>query len=162
MDMIDFLNQLEQTRFASAVAESTWLFPFFETVHVFTLSLVLGSVALVDMRLLGLAGRHRPVTEISNTVLPWTWAAFTVTALCGLVLFSSKATTYYVNLPFRIKMAALAFAGINMIVFHGVTARDVTSWDMGVPPVRARVAGAVSVCLWVVIAFAGRWIGFTR
>jgi hypothetical protein len=162
MSIADLMSEIERSDFATAVAESTWLFPLFETIHVLALTIVLGSVAMIDVRLLGLGNRHRPISELCSTVLPWTWSAFGVTVVCGLILFSSKATTYYVNLPFRIKLLCLAAAGLNMIIFHWVTARDVHAWEHDYTPLRARFAGAASLCLWVVIAGAGRWIGFTR
>jgi hypothetical protein len=161
MSTLDLMHSLEQLPFAQAIAESTWLFPFFETVHVLALTLVVGSVAMMDLRLLGIGSRDRSITELTRSVLPWTWAAFATAATCGLLLFSSKAATYYVNIPFRIKIVCLLFAGVNMLVFHFVTARNVAAWDSGRTPSAARVAGVVSLLLWVVIVATGRWIGFT-
>jgi hypothetical protein len=116
---------------------------------------------MMDLRLLGIGSRDRSITELTGSVLPWTWAAFSITATCGLLLFSSKAATYYVNIPFRIKVGCLLFAGVNMLVFHFATARNVATWDSGRTPTAARVAGVVSLSLWVVIVATGRWIGFT-
>jgi hypothetical protein len=161
MSTLDLMHSLEHLPFALAIAESTWLFPFFETVHVLALTLVVGSVAMMDLRLLGIGSRDRSITELTRSVLPWTWAAFGVAALCGLMLFSSKAATYYVNIPFRIKIVCLLFAAVNMLVFHFVTGRNIAAWDSGKTPTAARVAGVVSLTLWVVIVATGRWIGFT-
>ena len=161
MSVIDLMHALEHQPFAVAIAESTWLFPFFETLHVLCLTLVVGSVAMMDMRLLGIGSRDRRITELTRSVLPLTWTAFFFAASFGALLFSSKAATYYVNIPFRIKMACLLFAAVNMLVFHFVSERDVAAWDSGRPPLRARVAGAISLGLWVVIVATGRWIGFT-
>jgi hypothetical protein len=161
MNTLDLMHSLEHLPFALAIAESTWLFPFFETVHVLALTLVVGSVAMMDLRLLGIGSRDRSITELTRSVLPWTWAAFGIAATCGLLLFSSKAATYYVNIPFRIKIVCLLFAGVNMLVFHLVTSRNVAAWDSGRTPTAARVAGVVSLSLWVVIVATGRWIGFT-
>ena len=161
MSTLDLMHSLEHLPFALAIAESTWLFPFFETVHVLALTLVVGSVAMMDLRLLGIGSRDRSITELTRSVLPWTWAAFGIAATCGLLLFSSKAATYYVNIPFRIKIVCLLFAGVNMLVFHFVTSRNVATWDSGRTPSAARVAGVVSLSLWVVIVATGRWIGFT-
>jgi len=158
---VDLMHSLEHQSFALAIAESTWLFPIFETLHVLALTLVVGSVAMMDLRLLGIGSRDRSVTELTRSVLPWTWSAFAVAAICGLLLFSSKAATYYVNTPFRIKMVCLLLAAVNMLVFHFVTERNVASWDNGRTPPAARAAGVISLVLWVVIVATGRWIGFT-
>lgn len=161
MTALDLMHALEHQPFAVAIAESTWLFPFFETVHVLALTVVVGSVAMMDMRLLGVGSKERSITELTRSVLPWTWTAFAVAAVCGAMLFSSKAATYYANIPFRVKMVCLAFAAVNMLVFHLFTERDIAAWDRGRPPLRVRIAGAISLCLWVVIVATGRWIGFT-
>src|SRR6266702_1804356 len=128
---LDVVHSLEHLPLALAIAESTWLFPFFETVHVLALTLVVGSVAMMDLRLLGIGSRDRSITELTRSVLPWTWAAFGIAATCGLLLF------------------------------HFVTSRNVATWDSGRTPSAARVAGVVSLSLWVVIVATGRWIGFT-
>jgi len=161
MSVIDLMHALEHQPFAVSIAESTWLFPFFETLHVLTLTIVVGSVAMMDLRLLGIGSRDRAITELTRSVLPWTWTAFACAACFGALLFSSKASTYYLNIPFRIKMVCLLFAAVNMLVFHFVTERDIGAWDNGRPPLKARVAGVISLGLWVIIVATGRWIGFT-
>jgi len=149
---------LEHTPLAVTIAKSTWLFPLIETLHVLAFTVVVGSVAMLDVRLLGLGNMRRPLHELIRSVLPWTWIAFIVAAICGALLFSSKASTYYVNLPFRIKFACLALAAVNMIVFHS-GAGDIP--NLGRPPARARIAGVISLILWLAIVASGRWIGFT-
>lgn len=161
MILADFMAWLEQRSFAVAIAKSIWLFPIIETVHVLGLSVVVGSVLMMDLRLLGLGSRQRTVSEVLSSALPWTWSAFLVTLTAGSLLFSSKATTYYANLPFRIKLGCLALAATNMLVFHFGVGRDMSRWDRSTPPVAARVAGAISLVLWVMIVASGRWIGFS-
>ena len=161
MTVLEIMQVLEHKPFAVAIAESTWMFPCFETIHVMALTLVVGTVAMMDLRLLGIGSKDRSISELTASVLPWTWSAFAVAATAGLLLFSSKAATYYVNIPFRVKMVCLVFAAVNMLVFHFVTERDLATWDRGRTPTGARVAGIVSLVLWVVIVATGRWIGFT-
>ena len=152
---------LENLEFATQIRESGWLFPTIETLHVFCVVLVVGSIMRVDMRLLGLTDRDRPFTEVAEEMLPWTWSAFIVAALAGLLLFASKAVTYYADIPFRLKMLCLVFAGLNMALFHQFGMRDIAVWDRGETPLRPRLAGAASLLLWITIVAAGRWIGFT-
>jgi len=161
MTSLELLAWLEHRPFAVSIAESTWLFPFIETVHVLALTVVFGSVVMMDLRLLGIGSKDRAVSEVITTTWPWTWIAFAITATAGSLLFSSKATTYYVNLPFRIKLVCLGLAGVNLLIFHLLTARRMARWDRGTPPTVARLAGAVSLMLWIVIVATGRWIGFT-
>ncbi len=161
--MLDSLLQtLENTRFATAIREGSVLFPWIECVHVLALTLVIGSIAVVDLRLIGLASRDRGVADVTAAVLPVTWIAFVCAAATGALLFSSNATTYGANVYFRIKMSLLVLAGLNMGVYHLAVNRGVEQWrNAAATPMRARIAGAVSLGLWLSIVAAGRWIGFT-
>jgi hypothetical protein len=155
------LGWLQDLNFPTQIRESPWLFPTIETVHVFALVLVVGTIMTVDLRLLGFTNRDRPFSQLAAVMLPWTWAAFAVAATAGLLMFSSKALTYYANIPFRVKMLCLLLAGINMAVFHLFGTRHVANWDQKRPPIAARIAGGVSLLLWTAIVAAGRWVGFT-
>ena len=153
---------LEGSRLGQYIAVSAWAFPTIEAVHVLFLTTVFGSVAIVDLRLIGLAFNHRRITELSAEILPITWTAFLGAAISGGLLLSSQATTYLANTSFRFKMLMLALAAVNMLVFHLVTWRTVERWDeRGVPPLAARAAGLLSICIWVGVVVFGRWIGFT-
>ena len=161
MTLLAMMTWLEHRPFAIAIAESTWLFPIVETLHVLALTVVVGSVAMMDLRLLGVGSKDRAASEVIASSLPWAWSAFAVAFIAGSLMFSSKAATYYVNLPFRIKMVCLALAAVNMVIFHVLTARGMAAWDRGTPPRAARLAAAFSLTLWIVIVASGRWIGFT-
>lgn len=161
LSALQLMQYIQSRPYALSIAQSRWLFPGLETVHVFALTLVVGSVALIDLRLIGIAFRERSVRELCGSVLPWTWGAFAVAATCGVLLFSSKAALYFMNVPFRLKMLCLLLAAVNMLVFHAITARTLPGWEHGPPPLGARLAGIVSLLLWITIVAAGRWIGFT-
>ncbi|HEY2845960.1 MAG TPA: DUF6644 family protein [Bryobacteraceae bacterium] len=155
------LARLQDLNLPTQIRESVWMFPTIETVHVFALVLVVGSIMTVDLRLLGLANKERRFSEVAAEMLPWTWTAFAVAALAGMMMFSSKALTYYGNIPFRLKMVCLLLAGINMLLFHWLGVRRLASWDHQRPPWTAKIAGGASLVLWTTIVAAGRWIGFT-
>jgi hypothetical protein len=138
-----------------------WLFPIIETLHVMALTLVVGSIAMMDLRLLGVASRNSAVSRLSNEVLPWTWTAWSAAAVFGTLMFIAKAGTYTGNLQFRLKFVFMGLAAVNMLVFHLGAFRQVARWDSGEPPMSARVAGALSLSLWIGVVFFGRWVGFT-
>ena len=153
---------LENSALGQYVAASSWAFPTIETVHVVAIVTVVGSVAVMDLRLLGVASKETAVTEMSRDTLPWTWGAFVLAMISGSLLFISKATTYMVNPFFLWKMVLIALAGVNMGVFHLITWRTVKTWDTAPePPKGAKLAGGLSVGLWVVVVFIARAIGFT-
>jgi type III secretory pathway component EscS len=155
------LTRLQDLSLPTQIRESDWMFPTIETVHVFALVLVVGTIMTVDLRLLGIANKERRFSQVAGEMLPWTWAAFGVAALAGMLMFSSKALTYYSNIPFRLKMVCLLLAGINMVLFHWLGTRHLEAWDRGRPPRAAKLAGGASLLLWTTIVAAGRWIGFT-
>src|ERR1700733_4856693 len=107
MALEQVLTKLQDLNLPTQIRESDWLFPTIETVHVFALVLVVGSILRVDLRLLGLANRDRPFSQMAREMLPWTWTCFAIAAIAGLLMFSSKAVVYFGNIPFRLKMLSL-------------------------------------------------------
>ena len=161
MTILEICTWLEETQLGIAIAESEFLFPTIETLHVIALALVFGSIAMLDLRLLGVSNRDRGVMQLSEDVLPWTWGAFVVAAITGALMFVSSATRYYDNVPFRFKLALLALAGLNMAVFHFTAFRAVHNWNFALPtPQAARIAASLSLLSWVGVIVAGRWVGF--
>jgi uncharacterized membrane protein len=157
-----FLEWLQATSWAVFIHKRAWAFTTVEVVHVFAISLVIGTISIVDLRLLGLASTKRPVAELSRQILPFTWAAFVLAVIAGLLLFISRATEYFVNTVFWIKMALIVVAGINMMIFEFITVRGVKEWNLNpTPPPPARLAGGISIACWVLVIVFGRLIAFT-
>ena len=155
-------ESIEYSSIGISIAESLWAFPTLETIHVIALVTVLGTIMVMDLRLLGVASRHVAVTKMSKDTLPWTWAAFVLAALTGTLLFVSKASSYMINPYFLWKMGLLVAAGLNMLYFHFVTYKTVNEWDEGAAlPTGAKVAATLSLLLWLGVVFMGRAIGFT-
>ena len=143
------------------MAESVWAFPIVESVHVLTLCLFLGMAAILDLRLLSLVMRDVPASEVATRLLPWTTAGFVVMVISGVLTFLNAPIRYYENIFFRIKIAALVLAGLNVWVFHSGIWRKVSDWDRdAVAPFRARLAGILSLVLWACIVVAGRMIAY--
>jgi hypothetical protein len=162
MDLPGIALWVENGAMGTAIRESSWLFPTIETVHVIAIVTVVGTITMLDLRLLGLASRTRSVTDVMSEILPWTWSSFVIAAISGSLLFSSKALEYYKDGPFRAKMLLLVVAGINMGIFERLTKKRIADWDEEQStPWAAKIAGGTSLLLWVAIVACGRWIGFT-
>ncbi len=156
------LQYLQDTRVATAIREGETLFPWIECVHVLALTLVIGSIALVDLRLLGLRSRDRSVLLTTAEALPITWTAFAAAVLTGGLMFCSNSVAYAHNSFFQAKMALIAGAGLNMVGYHLFLGRSAVFWHTApLTPLRARIVGGVSLVLWIAVAACGRWIGFT-
>ena len=159
MDLTELWTWLETLPLAEHIGISYW-FPLLESIHVVTLTFVVGSILMVDLRLLGLSGLHYAASKITGELLPWTWGAFLLSLPTGLGLFITRAGHYAGNPAFQIKILLLVLAGLNMAVFQFRSVRDIASWDAAPrPPLRARIAGATSLLLWSGVVIAGRWTG---
>jgi hypothetical protein len=162
MNIDQLLKLIEQLYLATIVREGDWWFPLAECLHVLSIATVFGSIVMMDLRLLGLASRDSAVTKLSKEVLPYTWTAFVCAVFSGAIMFISKASVYWLNPQFQLKFLFMALAAANMLVFHFGAYRRVAKWDDALPPPpAARLAGALSISLWIIVVFFGRWIGFT-
>ena len=162
MDLATFFNDLQNSPVGVWVSTAGAAYPISECFHVIALSLVFGTILIVDLRLLGFASMSRPFTRVAHDLLRVTWAGFALALVTGVLLFLPNAGSLYSNPPFQIKMILLLLAGFNMFVFELVTARNVGTWDLtSPPPASARIAGLLSISLWTAILVCGRLIGFT-
>ncbi|MGP8122981.1 MAG: DUF6644 family protein [Xanthobacteraceae bacterium] len=160
--LLELIAYFENSALADSVRENDVLFPLIESVHVLAICLVVGSIFAVDLRLVGLASIHRPVSRLTHGILPLTWCAFAVAVASGSLLFISNATKYLGNGYFVAKMVLICAAGLNMALFHVISGRDQARWDNDIrPPLPARLAGGLSIVLWIAVVACGRWIGFT-
>jgi hypothetical protein len=162
VDFTSWLKSLEDSGVANSLRGSLYYFPFLESAHVMALSVVFGTIVVVDLRVLGLASRQRPFTRMSSELLRLTWGAFAVSVLTGALMFTTNARVYAHNTAFQVKMLLLLCAGINMAAFHLTAGKSVARWDAAPrAPGIGRVTAALSIALWVGIIFTGRVIGFT-
>ncbi len=158
----DLISYLESSSLADNIRENELLFPVIESIHVLTICLVVGSILAVDLRLLGLASVSRPVSRVTAEILPLTWGAFVLAVASGGLLFISNATKYLGNGYFVAKILLIGAAGVNMAIFHAISAKDMPRWENDArPPLPVRLAGGLSILLWIAVVACGRWIGFT-
>jgi hypothetical protein len=162
MDLDRLWRALYDTDLALQIRENGSLFPWIEAFHVLALCLVVGSIAVLDLRLLGLASRKRPVADVVHDVVRITWSAFLVAVVTGSLLFLSNAPAYAHNGPFRWKVVLLLLLGINAGVFQLLFGKKLPEWAPAQRlPWGARASGLTSIVLWIGVTALGRWIGFT-
>lgn len=158
-----FLQWLANTQFSTTMRESTWGEPIVESIHVLTLTLFLGFAILLDLRLLGVTMTRRRVSEVLGQFNPWLFGGFAVMIVTGVLLFSADPVTFYNTHPpfFKWKMIMLVLAGLNVLIFNLGIGRKVTEWDLASrTPRGAKIAGMVSIALWILIVAAGRAIAY--
>ena len=162
MNLVPFWQALQSTKLGDFVATNDWAFPTIETLHVMAIVTVVGTILVMDLRLVGVASKNWAVTKISEDTLPYTWGAFVLAMITGSLLFMAKADTYTRDPWFIWKMIMIVVAGVNMAVFHLFTWKSVHHWDTAPEqPIGAKIAGGLSLFFWVVVVFCARAIGFT-
>ncbi len=159
--IIPALEWLEGLAWTTAIRESAWGYPIIETAHVASMAAFAGLVFMMDLRLVGLAFTHAPLTQIQRRLFPWQVAGLVSSKATGLLLCCIDPLRYYGNLFFRIKLVLLALAGLNALAFHLTTSGRAVGWDEDLQvTTTARLAGAISLLLWSAIIVSGRLIAF--
>jgi hypothetical protein len=162
MTIANILEWLEATPPAIWIQQSLYGFAIVVAVHILGITLSVGTLLCVDLRMLGVAFERLRVSEVYRGLAPWFLSGFAIMAASGGMLFAAFATAAYANLYFRIKMAAIVLAAVNALLFHVVTQRSSAVWDGAArPPAGVRVAGLVSLLLWGTVLVAGRMISYT-
>jgi hypothetical protein len=140
-----------------AIRESIYGYPALLTAHVIAMCLFAGLVIMMDLRLVGLAYRETPVSQIQRRLFPWQMVGMTLSAITGGLLFYGQPLRYYGKVFFWIKVLFMVLAGVNAIAFHFTTYRSVATWDSDrALPTGARLAGAFSLALWAGVVMTGR------
>jgi hypothetical protein len=162
VSLLQIAQAIEASQIGTALRESQWGFPALNLVHLIGLAIAGGTIVFWDLRLLGVGLRRAPVSKVGASLLPWTWAGFAVMFVSGSMLITIEAGRLYSNIYFRMKILFLILAGLNVLVFHRTVYRSVPAWDHAqVTPVRARMAGGLSLLLWFSILACGRAIGYS-
>ena len=162
MSLETLFQQLYDSPLSASIRENNEAFPWIESLHVLALTLVFGTISIVDLRLIGYPSHRRGARQLIIDLLPFTWVAFAMAVVTGSLLFASNAVAYSHNSQFQWKMLAIVAAGANMAFFHLTAYRRIVDWDDALPPpLAARIAGLTSLGLWMLVIFLGRWIGFT-
>jgi hypothetical protein len=159
------LGALEASGLGQAMRQWLWLYPSVEVVHLVGIALLFGSIVVLDLRLLGLS-RHIPVRMLARHVLPWTAASFVLIIPSGLLMFMAHASEFVESEVFILKLLLIMAAGLNAALFHAITFRTADVWDTEEmrklpPPPSARLAGALSLVLWISVIACGRLLAYT-
>jgi uncharacterized membrane protein len=150
----EFFRWLVNSPWSRAMNLYEWIFPAVQSLHFIGFALSIGTIAIVDLRLLGLGMRRQAADELAVDLAPWTAAGIALMLITGPLMFSTDAVTYHNNPSFQFKMVCLMLA----LVFHFTLHRRAVHPD--VPPVVAKLAAATSLLLWTAVVAGGRMIAF--
>jgi hypothetical protein len=158
------LGALEASGLGQAMRESLWLYPAVEIVHIVGIGLLFGSIAILDLRLLGFS-RIISAKRLASHVLPWTAAAFLLIVPSGFMMFIAHASDLIASPVFVLKMCLILAAGVNAALFHTAVFPSVGVWDseemrkLGPPP-SARACAAASLLIWISVIACGRLLAY--
>ena len=156
-----FAEWLDTHAWSTALHESLWAYPLINSTHVLTVMLFVGLLLMVDLRLLGVAFRQMPVSELTSRLLPWSVAGFVVMSISGVLLFYAIPVRTTHSVWFRVKVVLLVIGGVNAWLFHRRVSRDRERWDsQPKPPAGVRATAAVSLCTWAAVIVMGRMIAY--
>ena len=163
--MIPFQVELESTLRSftqvAALMRTNWGWPIAESIHFVGLTLLFGSIAAWDLRLVGVA-KHVPIAAF-HRLIPFAILGFMINAGSGSFFLMTEPDQYVYNPAFQLKMLCVVLAGINVGLFYLTMFRRVNRLGPGVQgPILARLNGAVSLVLWVTVIICGRMITFYR
>lgn len=158
--MLDALaSWLQSTSLSHAIVSVTWVWPVAEIVHFIGLALVLGIAGLFDARLMGFF-QHIPVRAV-HELMPYAMGGFLLNLLTGLIFFVGHPEQYVHNRAWWFKVACLALAGVNALVFERVlSVRTLPLGPGDDTPAAAKVIGAISLAAWLGVLFWGRMLPF--
>ena len=154
------MGAIEASALGQAMRQWLWLYPAVETVHIAGIATLVGSIAVLDLRLLGLS-RSLSVRKLAWHVLPWSAGSFLLIVPSGLAMFIAHAGDLVANPVFALKMCLIMAAGVNAAAFHAGVFRGAAQWDVdAMPPPAARIAAALSLLLWISVIACGRLLAY--
>jgi len=147
-------------RLPLAMRHDLWLYPIVEIIHITGFVTLVGSIIVLDLRLLGLS-RALPVRQLAYHVLPWSAGALLLIVPTGLLMFIAHAGDFISNPAFITKMSLLFCASLNAAVFHAGVFRTVATWNTdAVAPPAARLHAALSLLIWIGVLACGRLLAY--
>jgi hypothetical protein len=156
-----YLGWLEATPLSQTMRDSLWLYPIVEIIHIVGFAILVGAVAMFDLRVLGFA-KTLPVQALGRHLLRWALASLLLIVPAGLTMFSAHPGDFIGNRIFLLKLALITVAGLNALIFHAGAYRTVAQWDMERPvPPLAKLHALASLAIWVAVICCGRLLAYT-
>jgi len=153
-----FCDWLSNTPVSLKIQTVLWIIPAVQTIHILSVSIVMASMAMLDLRLMGIAGKRQPISRMVDRFVPWVWRVLLILVATGTILIIGEPERELLNWAFRTKMAMVATVSLITLVVQQMNKRDATFWENR--RIAAAAVGVVSLLLWVAIVTAGRWIAY--
>jgi hypothetical protein len=144
--LLQMADKLQDNSIIVALTSTGWTAAGLAILHYYSMFVLVGSMAIVDLRVLGVMARGQSATDLARRVFPWVWVSLAVNLISGFVMFAGDATAYVPTRSFHVKILVVLLA----IVFGIIVQWRVPTWDrFPILPATAKVVAAVSLLLWV-------------
>jgi hypothetical protein len=161
MSVVEVLHLIQNSSPATRFKQADFLFPAVEGTHIIALSISVGLILMLDLRLLRVAFQTEPVSRVMSQVMPWALPGFGIMFVTGMVLFLAQAESAYTNGYFRAKILLLALLGLNAALFQFKYYPHMAEWDTSASiPMGARVVAIVSLIFWLGVILCGRLMAY--
>jgi hypothetical protein len=160
MSVAAISHAIQSSGLFTAVRQSELFYPSVLAIHLSCIAIFGGMILMTDLRLLGLALKNTPASDVIGSLRNWKRIGFVIMVSCGVLLAGSHSDKYYPNPYFQLKLTLLTLIGIHGLIFHRSVYYNADLDKGGVLPMRARIAGGVSLVLWLGVVICGRWIAY--
>jgi uncharacterized membrane protein SirB2 len=153
-----FCDWLSNTSVSLRIQTVMWIIPAVQTIHILCVAIVMSSMAMLDLRLIGVAGKRQAVSRMVSRFVPWVWGALPILLTTGIILIIGEPSRELLNPYFRAKMTMLAIVILITFLVQHQNKKDASFWESR--RTAAAFAGLASLLLWVGIVTCGRWIAY--
>jgi hypothetical protein len=158
--LIETLTAIQELPFAAALRNGRWSYAAVNATHITGIALLFGAIVPLDLRLIGF-WRSTPIRSLTRILVPVAVTGLVLAVTAGLLLFSVRAVQYAATAVFQVKLALILCAVANALLLRRAVEWEASRDTAGAaPPVRLRLAGGVSIVLWLSVIACGRMIAF--
>jgi hypothetical protein len=159
-DLFVYVSELESS---IEMRGSFYVHPWVTVTHVMGMCVFAGTILMMDLRLFGIGNMRTPFSQVQRRLFPWQIGGMVISTITGVALVFANPMNYFANIIFWTKMLAMVVAALNALAFHFITEFSLADWDAGGrPPFGARLAGLLSIVLWINVIVAGRLIPYAN
>ena len=152
---------IQKTPLSDLIDKNFWVIPTIQTIHILAIAAVFGSVVMINLRILELAGRSRTMSETARRYLPWVWWGLLTLLITGFGMIVGEPVRELTNAVFWTKMFLIIVAALVSLWFQDSVRRNVARWELTHRGrVAIRVGAGAVIALWCLIMLAGRWIAY--
>ena len=159
--MVPFTDWLSQTSISLAIQTHEWVIPTVQSIHIVAIGIVVGSVFMIDLRVLGLAGRDQSLIETTGRFGPWLSGALCVLLVTGILMVLGEPARELLAFSFWLKMSLVALGTVVAAVFQRSLRRNQLIWEESFTKRRAtKLLAVATLLIWVCIIILGRLIAY--